>query len=98
VTKLKLKLKAPQKVRNRPCVVIHTCNLCYSGGRGRKIMVQGPLRQKCKTLSEKKKLKQKVLGGMAQVIEYLPREHKALTSNPSTEQIKRRKKQKSKNN
>jgi hypothetical protein len=52
------------------------------------------LKQKCKTLPKKKKLKQKKAGGMAQVVEYLPSKYKALSSNISTK--KRTNKQKPK--
>jgi hypothetical protein len=38
-------------------VVLYACNPSYLGGGGRRITVQGQLRQKCKTLSKKLKSK-----------------------------------------
>jgi hypothetical protein len=59
-------------------MVVHACNPSYSGGRGRRIMVQGWLRKKLKTLSEKQ-TKSKRTGGLAQVFEHMHNKCEALS-------------------
>jgi hypothetical protein len=59
---------------------VHTCNLGYTRGRGRRIAVEVWLRTK----SVKNKLIQIGLKGVAQVVEHFPSKHRAPSSNPST--------------
>jgi hypothetical protein len=52
-------------------MVVHACNISYSGGRSRRIKVQGWPRQKSKPYL-KNKLKAKMDWGVTQVVERLP--------------------------
>jgi hypothetical protein len=36
-------------------MVVHTYGLNHSGGRNKRLMIQGPLQENCKTLYEKAK-------------------------------------------
>jgi hypothetical protein len=51
------------KMWSEPDVVVHTCNISYSGGRDRRIRVRGKHGQKRETLSEKQ-TEAKGTGGM----------------------------------
>jgi hypothetical protein len=64
-----------------PGMVVHVCNLSYSGGGGRKSTVPGWPRQKCETLSERQKQK---AGSMAEVVQGLLSKCAALISIPAT--------------
>jgi hypothetical protein len=49
--------QAKELVLGKKSMVVEACHPSYSGGGGRKILVQGWPKQKCKTLSKKKKKK-----------------------------------------
>jgi hypothetical protein len=53
-----------------PGMVVHTHNPSYSGGRDRRIVIQGQLGQKPETLLDKYKAQS--FRGVAQVVEHLP--------------------------
>jgi hypothetical protein len=71
-----------------PGMVVYACDLCYLGGRARRNMVCGQLRQKHKTLS-KKEAKCKSDRGIDQMLEHLlskykvPQYYKKVASSPS---------------
>jgi hypothetical protein len=60
-------------------LVVHTYNPIYMGDVGSRIAAKAVLGKKCKTLFEK--YLHKGVGGMVQVVEHLPRRHKALNLN-----------------
>jgi hypothetical protein len=62
--------------------VAHVYSPSYSGGVGRRTIVQGWSRQKHETLPEKQ-TKAKRGGGVAQVAVHLPSKCRALSSNPT---------------
>jgi hypothetical protein len=66
-------------------MVVHACNPSYLGNRGRKITVQGQGKVSTKTPTEKH-TKSKRTGDMAQMVEYLPSKHEALSSSPVQKQ------------
>jgi hypothetical protein len=71
------------QVQDRTRQVAHAYDPTFTGGRGRRIVVQGCEQMHKKTLS-KKQTKAKRVGGVTQVVEHLPSKHEALSSNSST--------------
>jgi hypothetical protein len=65
-------------------------NPSYAGDIGRRIMVPGQPRQKCKILLENNS-EEKSAEGVAQVLECLPSKCKALSPNPSSAKRKTKK-------
>jgi hypothetical protein len=61
---------------NKPGMVVHTCNPKYTGGIGRRIMVQDWPQKKDPI---QKITKTKRAGGVAQVVECLPTKHESLS-------------------
>jgi hypothetical protein len=70
--------------------MVNACHPSYAGGVGRRIMVFDQLGTKSARSYEKKLIKAKRARGMAQVVEFLPTKHEALTSNPNIERQKER--------
>jgi hypothetical protein len=69
-----------KQTKNKSDLVVHVCYPSYSGGRSRRILVQGQPGKKPET-QLKNKLKQKY--NVGQETQHLPNKHEALSSNPS---------------
>jgi hypothetical protein len=73
---------------NKPCMVVHFCNLNYVGSINRRTVLPGQSGQKVRPYL--KITKAKSAGGVAQVVDLPPSKCKAMSSNPSTEKKKKR--------